>query len=40
MGSVAKGRTTRDVGDGFELKESQSGYNAIFDPENTDIAKK
>ena len=35
---MAKGRCISGVKDGFELRESQSGYNAIFDPENRDIA--
>ena len=38
MGSMARGRTIRGVKDGFELRESQSGYNADFDPKNCDIA--
>ena len=35
---MAKGRCIRGIKDGFELRESQSGYYAIFDPENCDIA--
>ena len=38
MGSMARGRTIRGVKDGFEPRESQSGYNADFDPKNCDIA--
>ena len=32
---MAGGRSIRDIKDGFELRESQSGYNAIFDLEKT-----
>ena len=35
---MAKGRCIRGIKDGFELRESQSAYNAIFDPKNCDIA--
>lgn len=38
MGSMARGRTIRVVKDGFELRESQSGYNAVFGSKNSDIA--
>ena len=38
MGAMAKGRCIRGIKDGFELRESQSAYNAIFDPKNCDIA--
>ena len=37
MGAMARGRTIRGAEDGFELRETQSGYNAVFDPENNDI---
>ena len=40
MGAMVRGRTIRRIKDGFELRESQSAYNAIFDPENCDIAPK
>ena len=40
MGAMARGRSIRGIKNGFELRESQSGYNAIFDPENCDIAPK
>ena len=36
--NILKGRCIRGIKDGFELRESQSAYNAIFDPENCDIA--
>ena len=37
---MAKGRTIRGIKDGFELRESLSGYNAVLDTENCDIAPK
>ena len=37
---MARGRSIRGIKNGFELRESQLGYNAIFDPENCDIAPK
>ena len=37
MGTMARGRCIRGIKDGLELRESQSNYNAIFDPENCDI---
>ena len=37
---MAKGRTIRGIKDGFELRESLSGYNAILDTENWNIASK
>ena len=40
MGAMARGRTVRSINGGFELRETQSSYNAIFDPENHDIAPK
>ena len=38
MGAMARDRSIRSKKDGFESRESQSGYNAIFTPENCDIA--
>jgi len=38
MGAMAKGRTIRGIEDGFELRESQSVYNAVLDTENCNIA--
>ena len=41
MEAMAKGRTIRDsIEDGFELREAQSGYNAVLDTEYCDIASK
>jgi putative transposase len=40
MGAMAKGRTIRGIKDGFELRESLSGYNVVLDTENCDIARK
>ena len=40
MGAMAKGRTIRGIKDGFELRESLSGYNVVLDTENCDIAPK
>ena len=37
VGATARGQTIRGAEDGFELRETQSGYNAVFDPENDDI---
>ncbi len=37
MGAMAKGRSVQPVKGAFELRESQSAYNAIFDPENWKI---
>jgi len=37
MGPMARGRTIRSIDAGFELRESQSAYNAILDPKNRDI---
>jgi hypothetical protein len=30
----AKGRTVREVGDRYELREARAAYNAHFTPEN------
>ena len=38
MGAMAKGRTIRGIQDGFELRKSLSGYNAVLDTENCNIA--
>jgi len=40
MGAMAKGRAVRPMAGAFELRESRSTYNSIFDPENRDIAPK
>ena len=40
MGAMAKGRTIRGIKDGFELRESLLGYNAVLDTENCNIAPK
>ena len=40
MGAIAKGRTIRAIKDGFELRESLSGYNAVLATENCNIAPK
>lgn len=40
MGAMAKGRAVWPIAGAFELRETQSAYNAIFDPENCDIAPK
>ena len=37
MGVVARGRSIRGFDDNSELRETQSSYNAIFNPENCDI---
>jgi len=37
MGAMAKGRSIRPNSDGFELRESQTAYNSIIEPENRDI---
>jgi len=37
---MARGLTLRGVKDGFELREALSGYNAVFDTENSNIASK
>jgi hypothetical protein len=37
MGAMAKGRYLRPNEGAFELREVQSTYNSIFDPENRDI---
>ena len=37
MGAMAKGRSVRPIEGAFELRETQSAYNSIFDPENRDI---
>ena len=40
IGSMARGRSVQPSGGAFELRETQSAYNAILDPENRDIAPK
>ena len=37
LGTMATGREIRGIKDGFELRESQSGYNAVLDTENCNI---
>ena len=37
MGAMAKGRSVQPTESAFKLREAQSVYNAIFDPENRDI---
>ena len=37
---MAKGRSVQPTGGAFELREAQSAYNSIFDPENRDIGPK
>ncbi len=37
MGAMARRRSIRGMNDSVELRETQSAYNAIFDPENCDI---
>ena len=37
MGAMAKGRSVRPTEGAFELREAQSSYSTIFDPENRDI---
>jgi hypothetical protein len=37
MGAMAKGRSVQPTKGAFELREAQSAYNAIFDPENRNI---
>ena len=38
MGAMAKGRTVHVAKEGFELRESQLGYNAVFSTQNRNIA--
>jgi putative transposase len=38
MGAMAKGRSVQPTEGAFELREAQSAYNPIFDPENRDIS--
>ena len=40
MGAMAKGRSVQPTKGAFELREAQSAYNAIFDPENQRIEPK
>lgn len=40
VGAMARGRTIRGKKDDFELRESQSAYNAISTPDNCNIASK
>ena len=40
MGAMVKSRCVRLTEGAFELRESQSAYNSIFDPKNHDIAPK
>jgi hypothetical protein len=40
MGAMAKGRSVQPTEGAFELREVQSVYNSIFDPENRDIGPK
>ena len=37
MGAMAKSRCVHSGEGAFELREAQSGYNAIFEHENRDI---
>jgi len=37
MGSFGVGRQIRKNGEDFELRETQSPYNAVFDAEKNDI---
>ena len=37
MGAMAKGRSVHPTEGAFELREEQSAYNSIFDPENLNI---
>ena len=37
MGSFGVGRQIRNNGENFELRETQSSYNAVFDAEKKDI---
>jgi putative transposase len=37
MGAMARGRSVQSIAGACELREAQSAYNAIFDPENRDI---
>jgi hypothetical protein len=38
MGAMARGRCVQPGESAFELRDTQSGYNAIFDPKNRDIS--
>ena len=40
MGAMARGRSVQSIDGASELREPQSAYNAIFDPENCDIDRK
>jgi len=40
MGVMAKGRFVQPTEGAFELREAQSAYNAIIDPENCKISPK
>ncbi|WP_319523233.1 transposase [uncultured Desulfosarcina sp.] len=40
MGAMASGRCIRPAKGAFELRETQSSYNSIFDPKNRDIEPK
>ena len=40
MGAMARGRSVQPTDAAFELREEQSAYNSIFEPENRDIAPK
>ena len=37
MGAMAKGRSVHPTEGAFELRDAQSAYNAVFNPENRDI---
>jgi hypothetical protein len=37
MGAMAKVRSVQPTEGAFELQETKSAYNAVFDPENRDI---
>ena len=40
MGAMARGRSVQSIDGASELREPQSAYNVIFDPENRDIDRK
>lgn len=40
MGAMARGRSVQAIDGASELREPQSAYSAVFDPENHDIAPK
>jgi putative transposase len=40
MGAMARGRSVQSIDGASELREPQSAYSVIFDPENRDIDRK